>query len=340
MRARFAIADEGAGISYWQVLLDGRPVASQSGADLQPSCQEPFVDTVPCPTTRDLSLAIETKSLKDGEHDLHAFAVDGAGNGTWSENVVFSTRGGALETPTQVAEQPPATSVNEPPIAASTLSVSGTPLLGARLKAWFSGRSRATMRTLRFGQATIVEGTLTGASSRPIAGAELRVRERGIGTVSRIQAQALARTDASGRFSYRVAPGPSRVVEVSYGAAESGLAPVATSRLIVRVRAGVTLRTSTARVRNGTALRFSGRVRGAPGTRRALVTIYALGGGPRKRIPVATVRAGSDGRFSHMHRFSRILGPSVYRFEARVPRQTGFPYLEGASRVVTVRGRP
>jgi hypothetical protein len=340
IRARFAIADEGAGISDWKVFLDGRPVASQSGQDLQASCREPFIDTVPCPSTRDLSLAIETKTLKDGEHQLHAFAIDAAGNASWSEDIVFSTRGGALERPRQIAEPTPATSVNEAPLVnVPNFSVSGTPLLGARLNVWFGGRSRATTRTLRFGEATMVEGRLIGASSTPIAGAELRVQERGIGTVRRLR-QALVRTDAGGRFSFRVAPGPSRVIQVSYGAADSSPVPVATSRLIVRVRAGVTLRTSRAGVRNGTALRFSGRVRGDRGTRRALVTIYALGGGPRKRIPVATVRAGSSGRFSHVHRFSRILGPSVYRFEARIPRQTGFPYLEGASRVVTVRGRP
>ena len=37
---------------------------------------------------------------------------------------------------------------------------------------------------------------------------------------------------------------------------------------------------------------------------------------------------------------TQIAAPTVFRFEARVPRQTGFPYLEGASRVVLVRGRP
>ena len=140
------------------------------------------------------------------------------------------------------------------------------------------------------------------------------------------------RTDAKGRFSYTPAAGPSRVIEVSYGAA--------VARVTVRVRAGVTLRTSTKHVRNGTELRFSGRVLGERGTRRALVTIYALTGGTRPRVPVETVRAGSDGRFSYTYRFARIVGPSVYRFEARVPKQTGFPYLEGASPRVTVRGRP
>ena len=148
------------------------------------------------------------------------------------------------------------------------------------------------------------------------------------------------RTDAKGRFTYRLSAGPSRVVEVSYRAAASDPAPVAVARVTVRVRAGVTLRTSKRFVRNGTALRFTGRVLGERGTRRAIVTIYALSGGRRSRIPVETVRARSDGRFSYTYRFGSIAGPSTYRFEARVPKQTGFPYLEGASQRVTVRGRP
>ena len=99
------------------------------------------------------------------------------------------------------------------------------------------------------------------------------------------------------------------------------------------------MKTSTKRVRNGTALKFSGRVLGE-GKRAALVTIYALSSGPRKRIPVETIRAGSDGRFKYTYRFRSIGGPTTFKFEARVPKQTGFPYLEGVSRAITVRGRP
>ena len=73
---------------------------------------------------------------------------------------------------------------------------------------------------------------------------------------------------------------------------------------------------------------------------RAGAGTYDVSSGPRKRIPVETVRAGSDGRFRYRYRFRSIVGPSVFRFEARVPKQTGFPYLEGASKLVTVRGRP
>jgi hypothetical protein len=93
-------------------------------------------------------------------------------------------------------------------------------------------------------------------------------------------------------------------------------------------------------VRNGSVITFAGRVLGERGSRRAIVTIYALVGGPRPRVPVETVRAAADGRFSYRYRFRSIVGPSVYRFEARVPKQTGFPYVEGASRPVVVRGQP
>jgi hypothetical protein len=124
-----------------------------------------------------------------------------------------------------------------------------------------------------------------------------------------------------------VADAPSAVTERAIGVASA-------------VKPGAALRTSRKLVRNWTALKFSGRVLGERGTRRALVTIYALTGGTRPRVPVETVRAGSDGRFSYTYRFARILGPSVYRFEARVPKQTGFPYLEGVSPKVKVRGRP
>ena len=70
------------------------------------------------------------------------------------------------------------------------------------------------------------------------------------------------------------------------------------------------------------------------------MTIYALSSGPRKRIPVETFRAAASGRFTYKYRFRSIPGPVTYRFEARVLKQTGFPYVEGASRPVSVRGRP
>jgi hypothetical protein len=90
-------------------------------------------------------------------------------------------------------------------------------------------------------------------------------------------------------------------------------------------------------VRNGKAITFTGLVHGR---HRAIVTIYALASGPRKRIPVETVRTDARGRFVYRYRFRSIPAPSVYRFVAVVPKQTGFPYSAGTSGTVTVRGRP
>jgi hypothetical protein len=151
---------------------------------------------------------------------------------------------------------------------------------------------------------------------------------------------AVITTDAQGGFTYRVARGPGRSFDFAYTAFSTDAGSVAHATAKLKVRAGVRLRTSTSRVTNGTRLRFKGRVLGRTTTRRPLVTIYALAPGPRRRIPVETIRARVDGRFSYAYRFARIVGPSVYRFEARVPKQTGFPYLAGASHPVTVRGRP
>ncbi len=185
-----------------------------------------------------------------------------------------------------------------------------------------------------------MDGQLTTSDGAPIRGATLHVEQREIGISSPATPPATVTTDSRGRFTYRLAPGASRRVRFTYTAFPGDAGPVASGQVSVHVRAGVSLRTSPARVRNGSVLTFSGRVLGERGTRRAVVTIYALTGGPRARIPVETVRAAASGRFTYRYRFRSIPGPVVYRFEARVLKQTGFPYVEGTSRPVAVHGRP
>ncbi len=314
----FVGTDRGSGVASATLKVDDREL-SPSELLLAPSCPAPYSDAVPCPLRREIVVPLGEVGLSPGEHTLQVVLNDAAGNGAQSQAVRVTI---------------PALDVLQP------LSELTTAPRFVRLRSWFAGNSRASVRTLRYGQRATVEGLLTDAAGVPVASTALRVDERPIGATTGARASAAVRTDAKGRFSYRLRAGSSRVVEVSYRAAPSDPAPVAVARVTVRVRAGVTLRTSKRFVRNGTALRFSGRVLGERGTRRAIVTIYALAGGRRSRIPVETVRARSDGRFSYTYRFGSIAGPSTYRFEARVPKQTGFPYLEGASRRVTVHGRP
>jgi hypothetical protein len=315
-------ADEGAGLAEKSLVVDGTEGPRSPIDDLPPSCRRPFVDTVPCPLHRNASIPFDSHGYADGVHVLQAAVIDAAGNRSLSAPVsvvVANTAGVSSRIP-------------GPNGRAATRF--------ARLRAWFAGRSRKAYRTLAYGAATSVEGQLTTSDGLPIGGATLQVEQRDIGVASKAKEIATVTTDAKGRYTYRVARGASRSFRFSYTAFPGDVGPVALAQVAVHVRAGVSLRASPARVRNGTVLTFKGRVLGERGTRRAVVTIYALSNGPRPRIPVETFRAAASGRFTYRYRFRSIPGPVAYRFEARVLKQTGFPYVEGASRPVTVRGRP
>jgi hypothetical protein len=52
---------------------------------------------------------------------------------------------------------------------------------------------------------------------------------------------------------------------------------------------------------------------------------------------VTTLRTDARGRFRFSYRFLRSFAPFTYRFRARLLRQASYPYVDGASRIVTVR---
>jgi hypothetical protein len=320
--------DRGSGIARAWIEVDDAPAVDLPLA-LGTQCSPPFTRTVPCPLRVTVAARIDPRVLGSGQRTIRLGVADAAGNSAVSRAVELAL---ANETGPGTAE------------VTSPLSPGVPNGIGAarfvRLKSWFAGRSRRTIRTLPFGRSTVVEGRLTTQADVPIAAATLTVEERVPGAPPGTGRRTSVRTDSAGRFRYRVPAGTSRTIAFGYIAFSNDAGPVAQSSANLRVRAGVTLRTSTRRVRNGTALRFFGHVLGEREARRAIVIIYALSSGRRSRIPVETVRANSRGRFSYTYRFVNIPGPSVYRFEARVPKQTGFPYLEGASSRVTVRGRP
>jgi hypothetical protein len=302
-----AVADPGLGLAHIELLVDGnRASLTDLGAGAT-SCRPPYVDVVPCPSSRELDFALDPSGLTDGAHEIRVRAGDVVGNAATSNPLTITTLAGGI-----VAEAPETLVATPPPAAKAPL-----------LAAWFEGRTRALETTIGYRGRGAVDGTLTDAAGGPIAHATLRVTDGSIA--------ATAGTDAKGRFTYRPAAGPSRTIEFAYGAVRA--------RVTLRVRAGVTLATSTKRVRNGTKLQFTGKVLG-PRTRRALVTIYALGDGPHKRSTVATVRARSNGSFSYAYTFKSLVKRTMFRFEARVVKQTGLPYEEGASPRVLVRGRP
>jgi hypothetical protein len=146
------------------------------------------------------------------------------------------------------------------------------------------------------------------------------------------------RTDRQGRFRFEIPSGPSRTVRYRYDGADT-VKPAA-SELVTRVRAAARLKTSRRRLRNGQAVRFSGRLLGKPiPSAGKLVTLQAKVG--RRWRTFATPRADDKGVFRHRYRFTATTGLRRYAFRAVVAREAAYPYERGVSRTVrvTVRGR-
>jgi hypothetical protein len=175
-----------------------------------------------------------------------------------------------------------------------------------------------------------VWGSLTAANGArmPSAAVCVGVQDRADGPVTAVDS---IRTDAHGRFRYKLPVGVSRrvwFVRRSGGAAAS-------SYVDARVRAPVTMRSSRHVLRNGQATRFGGRVSGTDDTGGLIVELqYPQRGGWQT---FATTHVRSNGRFRYRYRFTRTFGSRTYRLRARVPAQRGFPFVAGMSRTVHVR---
>jgi hypothetical protein len=142
-----------------------------------------------------------------------------------------------------------------------------------------------------------------------------------------------ARTRAGGRFSLRVARGPSRTLRVGYRAGPNDPTLTCSVPLRLRVRAPVVLhgRRLPAR-RQRTA--FSGRVGGGFMPRRGVrVTVQALEGGRWQTF--GSGRTDRRGRFRVRLPFSGR--PGTFRLRAVVPTDPTFPFALGRSRPVRVR---
>src|SRR5262249_22249594 len=126
----------------------------------------------------------------------------------------FQTRSGRIPPEPRAEPELNAPTQSSPSPAASQ----GIPSTAVRVKSWFAGRSHAIQRTLSFGDTASIEGTAVDSAGAALEGKTLLVRERPIGVASQVGPARTVKTNAKGHFVYRLAPGPSRVVEFAYGA--------------------------------------------------------------------------------------------------------------------------
>jgi hypothetical protein len=207
--------------------------------------------------------------------------------------------------------------------------------LDARL-AW-GGAPAASRTIVPFGARAVVEGTLTGADHRRVAGVPVAVATE-ISGAGRPRHIGRATTNGQGRFRFRLPAGPSRTVWVVFGGSDRYRPAAATAHLAVR--AGSSLRVSRRRVSNGDRVTFRGRLLGGPIPREGkLVQLEAF---YRDRWRTfAVVRSGSGGAWRRRYRFEATEGLVRYPFRVRIPHERSYPYAAGRSRVirVTVDGR-
>ena len=182
-----------------------------------------------------------------------------------------------------------------------------------------------------------VAGRLTTGAGAPIPNADLRVSSRSISSPE--QAVDVVHTGADGRYRFVARATSTRVLRLTY--AGTSLMLPAQSEITLLVPAASTIRARPRRVRNGQSVSFTGRLRAlpvpAPGK---LVELQVVLSGRWQTF--RTVRTGSDGTWRVRYRFRRSCGLLRYRFRARLPVESGYPFEGGRTRAVgvLVRGEP
>jgi hypothetical protein len=186
---------------------------------------------------------------------------------------------------------------------------------------------RARLR--RVGSAAIVAGRLLDRSGRGVGGARVcvatRVRLRGL--AERVAVAPL--TDAEGRFRATIPRGPNREVRIAYWAS-SATALERYRRLEVPVRARLRLRPDHP-LANGDRVHFRVRLpEPANDHRRVRIQVRT---GHRRWLQLREGLTGATGTYRARYRFHATTGRRTYAFRAVVPKQEGYPYEAGRSRV-------
>lgn len=201
---------------------------------------------------------------------------------------------------------------------------------GSILSAKFR-HSKGTAVTVGFGHGAALSGKLATAAGTPVSGATICIEQRVLGVRDNVENFAFVKTDASGRYTYRVPPGPNREVIVRY----RHDATLLTRGLQYLSRTRPSLHASPTRLDNGHPVRFWGRLPG-PKAGGNVVVLQANVVGSNRWITFRKATAGPGGKFHASYNFTSTTRSTHYRFRAVVPLQAGYPWVEGSSNPVKV----
>jgi hypothetical protein len=186
----------------------------------------------------------------------------------------------------------------------------------------------------------VVRGRLRAQSGAPISNALIDVTSRTTAVHARELAKRNGPRTASDGSWRLVLPRDvsSRDVTFRYRSHVGDTIPTATATVHLRVRAGLRLEIHPRLARRGQAIRFDGRLLGAPvprgGKQIVLMARASRGGWVRFNV----IRTDRGGRFHTTYRFQQP-GAATYRFRALSLAEAAYPYAAGGSNVVRVAKR-
>lgn len=345
----FEASDAGSGIYQAIVEVDEKTVGSTVLDSNGGHCADvgqttdglpAFLYLQPCAALVSADVPLDTTSLSNGVHHVVVSVADAAGNRT----VVIDRK-------VEVANTVPAATSST---GALTQSVGGSTAQGgvSGLTAAASPNgSRATTQAVltahwgasaktaivgRWGHAQTITGRLASATGVPISGATVEVVATPSAQGARASALGAARTTANGSFSLRVSPhASSESLTIAYRAHAGDPVPAATSTLVLRVPASLTLHVTPRTSHAGGRIVFKGLLRGGhiPSSGKQIVLqARAPRAGWRTFEVLSTDR---HGRYRASYRF-RLPGPIRYRFRALSRQEADFPFASGSSNTVTV----
>jgi len=258
-----------------------------------------------------LQAHIDDERLGDGVFELQATASDAAGN----QRTTTTRTDGAAETISL-------------PLRLKTKFKSGVVVRHGR-RAHLARSAYA-----RYGQLVRVRGTLKSPEGNPLQDVEVQAWTQIKDGVTPPRLVATVKTTRTGAFSFLVRKGPSRAIKIRY----AGTAQIrsATESLNLNVRSKTSMRPNHRRRVNGESVRFHGRIKTGripPNGKIVEVQVWIRG----KWRTFDTTHANRRGLWSYDYRFDGTRGNQNYRFRARVPRETGYPFATGRSGVVRVR---
>jgi hypothetical protein len=325
----FSATDEGPGLAYVKLLVDGVVVQSQiidtNGGHCIPVPGHDaytWAYQVPCMTSvGGRTYSLNTALLPNGLHHMQVIIEDAAGNQSEVLNRMVTT------------EHAGAGSLGALPGPGSSVLLAGAP----------NGSNASESATLQLGlprsisrpfarRALRLPGRLVNSHGEAISSATLAVIEQVVGGGSS-QVIAHATTGVDGSFIASVPAGPSRLIEIAYRAFSSDASYATVAGVKETVDAAVRLRVSPTHTGPEGTIVLSGTVEGQIPQQGALVDLLVHYRG--RWEPFRTPRTNGHGRFRVVYQFEGGVGR--FPFRAEVPGgQAGFPFGSGNSRVVDV----